>query len=385
MKICAIICEYNPFHNGHRYQIQATKEATGADYILCVMSGNFVQRGEAAIFHKRLRANHALLGGADAVIELPTIFATANAELFAKGAIKLLSAIPEVSFLSFGAETADAQALLNAASLLNDEPKDVSEKIKAEMQNGFSYAKARSTAWQDKIPAEILNSPNNILALEYTKAILSYRSDIKICPIQRLGGGYNDETLQESFSSATAIRKSLTENANDTRLFNALPSFVPKSINGNIQTRLKTVENYALITTKTDEIANVLDCSEGLEHAFLRAVKDGETEIAEALTSARYTTSRLKRILLQNALQIRETDIRDALNSSLYLKVLAVKKESEALLSVLGNANAPLLIRPRDEEKLTGEAKTAYLKDKFADELYRQLSGEKHPDKPMFV
>ena len=132
MKICAIICEYNPFHNGHLYHIQEAKRLSGADCILCLMSGNFVQRGEEAILNKFTRAKHAVLAGADIVIELPTIFATSNAEIFAKGAISLLSAIPSVEYLCFGAETANADAFLQTAKLLNDEPDEVSFKIKQE-------------------------------------------------------------------------------------------------------------------------------------------------------------------------------------------------------------------------------------------------------------
>jgi len=118
MKICAVICEYNPFHNGHAYQLSEAKKRSQADAVLCIMSGNFVQRGESAIVDKFTRAKHAVLGGADAVIELPTIFATSNAELFAKGAISILSSIPDVTTLCFGAETASTEAFLQTAKLI---------------------------------------------------------------------------------------------------------------------------------------------------------------------------------------------------------------------------------------------------------------------------
>ena len=158
MKICAIICEYNPFHNGHLYQIQQAKALSGADAILCLMSGNFVQRGEAAVMDKYTRAKHAVLAGADVVIELPTVFATSNAELFAKGALSILSKIPSITTLCFGAETADAQALYNAAKLLNNEPEEISNKIKELISSGVAYAKARACAWEAALPSELLNS-----------------------------------------------------------------------------------------------------------------------------------------------------------------------------------------------------------------------------------
>ena len=154
MKICAIICEYNPFHNGHLYQLMEAKRQSGADAILCIMSGNFVQRGEAATMDKFTRAKHAVLAGADAVIELPTVFACSNAELFAKGALSILSSIPAVSTLCFGAETADKAAFLLAARYLNNEPKEVSEKIKELISTGVSYAKARANAWAGFLPLD---------------------------------------------------------------------------------------------------------------------------------------------------------------------------------------------------------------------------------------
>ena len=146
MKICAVICEYNPFHNGHLYQLSQAKRLSGADAVLCIMSGNFVQRGDTAIVDKFTRAKHAVLGGADIVIELPTIFATSNAELFAKGAISILSSIPAVTTLCFGAETNDKAAFMKTATLLNEEPKEVSQCIKSLTSDGMSYAKARAIA-----------------------------------------------------------------------------------------------------------------------------------------------------------------------------------------------------------------------------------------------
>ena len=165
MKICAIICEYNPFHNGHLYQLREAKRISGADALLCIMSGNFVQRGEAAIMDKFTRAKHAVQAGADVVIELPTLFATSNAELFAKGAIHLLSSIPDVSILCFGCENSNKETLIQTAEKLNNEPKDVSKKIKEYVGNGLSYAKARAKAWDGQIPLELLTSPNNILGI----------------------------------------------------------------------------------------------------------------------------------------------------------------------------------------------------------------------------
>ena len=172
MKFCTIICEYNPFHNGHRYQLAEAKAHSNTDATLCLMSGNFVQRGEASVCDKFTRAKHAVLGGADIVLELPTLFATSNAELFAKGAISILSKIPSATTLCFGAETAYKPAFLSAAQLLKEEPKEVSQKLKELISSGVSYAKARAESWAEFLPQDLLHSPNNILGLEYTKAII---------------------------------------------------------------------------------------------------------------------------------------------------------------------------------------------------------------------
>ena len=369
MKICAVICEYNPFHNGHLYQLNEAKRLSGADAILCIMSGNFVQRGEAAIADKFTRAKHAVLGGADVVIELPTIFATSNAELFAKGAISILSAIPAVTTLCFGAETNDKASFLQAATLLNKEPQEISQKIKALTAEGMSYAKARATAWQELLPIEILTSPNNILGLEYTRAILEQNANIDILPIKRLGGGYNDTSLNETFSSASAIRAAISTHAN---IENALPDFSLTDLPQVLTDKLDCLEKYAILSRSEEEIARVCDCTEGLENAFKKAALLDNT-LVESLTSARYTSARIRRIALQNLLKINEELIRKSLQSELYLRVLAVKKSSTEALSALSNSELPMIARAHDEDVLFGTAKQAYEVDRFAESVYSLL------------
>ncbi len=369
MKICAIICEYNPFHNGHLYQLGEAKDRTNADALLCLMSGNFVQRGESALADKFTRAKHAILAGADVVLELPTVFATSNAELFAKGAIRLLSTIPDVKTLCFGAENADKTAFLLAARYLNSEPQEVSEQIKREIASGTSYAKARANAWAGFIPFDLLSSPNNILGLEYTKAILAQNANIEILPIQRTGAGYSDVNLRREYSSATAIRAAI-EKGEDIK--NQLPDFVLSDLPKHLETGLERLEKYALLTTAKERIKKVCDCTEGLENAFKRAAEEN-LPLVETLTSARYTSSRIRRIALQNLLLIEERLIRAALNESLYLRVLAVKKERQDVLSALGESHFPLLVRNSDASRLTGIARNVYETDALADKLYALL------------
>ena len=371
MKICAVICEYNPFHNGHLWQLKQIKESFNADAVLCVMSGNFVQRGEAAILEKHVRAKHAVQAGADVVIELPTVFATSNAELFAKGAIHLLSSIPDVKTLCFGAENANALTFVSAARILNNEPESVSKKLRALLGEGMSYAKARAQAFADFIPTDFLVSPNNILGLEYTRAILERNADINVAPLQRQGGSYNDKTLHPEFSSATAIRETLKSNES---VYDSVPGFVLDDLHlANLsQSALETVEKFALLSLPTEEIKQTLDCSEGLENALKRIAESGEN--FDALVSARYTSSRIRRIALQNALGIREKEIRAFLQSPLYLRVLAANKNRSDVLSALSESPFPLLIRAHDENGLSQTARACLEKDVLAERVYTLIS-----------
>ena len=380
MKICAIICEYNPFHNGHLHQLREAKRLSGADAVICLMSGNFVQRGEAAIIHKYARARHAVLAGADVVIELPTVFATSNAELFAKGGIHILRSIPNVETLCFGAENADKLAFISAARYLNDEPKEVSDKIKEYTANGNSYAKARANAWAGFIPLDLLSSPNNILGLEYTKALLSSPSNISILPIPRVGKGYKDGELQENFSSASAIRTAIE---NGTDFSNNIPAYVYQDCPKKLENSLDSLEKIAVLNTSTQDLRLVCDCTEGLENAFQKAASSNESFV-EALTSSRYTSARIRRIGLQNLLKIRESLIRDCLQSPLYLRVLAANKNAKEVLLTLSKANIPVLTRGTDAQSLSGIAKECFEKDVYAEKIHSILYGDV-TDKKIFI
>ena len=188
MKFCAVICEYNPFHNGHKYQLAEARRLSGCDKLLCIMSGNFTQRGEAAVFHKYERARHAVLGGADAVIELPAAFAVAPAEVFARGAIHILASLPAVSALAFGCESGTKEDFLKTARALLSESKQFKATLKENMKDGTSYIRARNAALLASgadVDEALLSSPNNILGTEYCRAILSEGSAIEPIPVPR--------------------------------------------------------------------------------------------------------------------------------------------------------------------------------------------------------
>lgn len=384
MKICAIICEYNPFHNGHAYQIAEAKRLSGADAVLCLMSGNFVQRGEAAILEKRTRAKHAVLCGADAVLELPTVFACSNAEIFAKGAVSLLSKIPAVSVLSFGAENADAEEFKRIATLTNDEPKSVSLRIKELTSQGISYAKARAKAWNEHTETPLLSSPNNILGVEYTRAIFNAGAAIDILPIPRRGNGYHDTTADGEFPSASAVREAVR---NDTlpAVKDGIPEAVSLDLPKTTENSLALMEKTAILLTDKSILKRTLDCTEGLENAFLQAVECGIEDFIGELTSARYTASRLRRIALHNLLNIREDFIRKCLSSPLYLAPLAYRKDRTDLLKALSEAEIPFLSSGKQVKALSSTARECYEKDEFAARIYALATNTRNEEKPFIL
>ena len=382
MKICAIICEYNPFHNGHAYLLSEAKRQTGADFLVCVMSGNFVQRGEAAILNKYERARHAVLSGADAVVELPVVFSTSNAELFAKGGVKIARALG-ADFLSFGVESGKEDDFLQAAKTLIHEPKEISDKIKEYLNDGESYAKAREKAWGNRFPNGFLLTPNNILGVEYAKAIVENGYPVKLFPIPRIGVEHNANDPQGHFASAKTIREAVGRGEKDT-VKPYLPPYVFQTLENDPQTALKFAERLALITRSKEEIKRVLDCTEGLENAVKKQATDFSQDVCAALTSKRYTASRIKRILLQNLLKIDERFIRACLQAPLYLRLLSIRKEKEELLSVLSK-NETTICRAGDQNSLSGIAKECFEKDLYADEVYAVITEQSPPKKNIFI
>ena len=202
MKVCAVVCEYNPFHYGHLKQIEYVKNTLNADKIICVMSGNFTQRGEPAVMDKFTRAKHAIIAGADMVIELPTVFATANAELFSKGAIKIIDSLGIVDSICFGVESGEKEDYISLAKAMNDESKEFKKILKDKLDSGISLAKAKFETLKEmgneNLKEELISSPNNILGLEYTKALLSLKSNIEIEPLKSKIVKIKNETINLS-------------------------------------------------------------------------------------------------------------------------------------------------------------------------------------------
>lgn len=291
MHITAVIAEYNPFHFGHKYQLTQIKKHSDAAVI--IMSGPFVQRGEAAVTDKWTRARAALEHGADLVIELPVIYALNSAREFAAGAVGLLNKTGVIDALCFGTESGGTDELTLAAKLIEHEPEEVSAKIKRLIASGMPYPAAREKAFDGLIPAGMLSSPNNILAVEYIRALIRTQSRIRPMPIRREGSGYHDMEINK-YASASGIRARLFAGEDISTLL-PCPEFEvykTEALDTSVTARLRTMS--------PGELAEINGVSEGLENRILRAALDNSSldSIAAAVKTKRYTMARIKRILL---------------------------------------------------------------------------------------
>lgn len=361
MKVCGIIAEYNPFHNGHAYHIQKTKEITNSDAIVVVMSGNFVQRGDPALFDKWTRTKTALLNGADLVIELPTYYATSSAEYFAQGSIGLLDSLGIVDCISFGAKTTDLDALKRVANILYLEPNDYKNLLQSELKKGVSYPIARSNAlktftkkeYNAKYITEILLDSNNILGIEYLKALMYNNSSITPNIIERKGEDYNSINVVDGVCSSTAIRNFLAEGnveiLNEVMPQNSFEILNSEIINGKQPMNIKKFEKeifYILRKSFAQDLFELSDVSEGLENLLKKASNETfEIEkLIEILKSKRYTRTRIQRILLHALLNITKDEVSNYKYNPQYIRVLGFTKTGEKLLSQIYNkANIPVV------------------------------------------
>lgn len=352
-RVLGIIAEYNPFHNGHMYHLEKAKEQSGAQYSICVMSGNFVQRGNTSILNKWKKAEMALKNGIDLVIELPTIYSVASAESFSLGAIKLLDSLKIVDAISFGAETDDFAALNNISNIAFEEPKKYKDLLNKELKKGISFPQARENALMlylddNKRYANILNSPNNILAIEYLKSLKKIKSTIQPIPIKREKVYYNENTIVDEFASATAIRNLLKNNQ-----FSEIRKVVPKdtyeilskeSELENIVLDLSAYEKqiiYNLRKMSVEEIAQLPDVNEGLEHSIKNAASFSNNikDFINIVKTKRYTQTRIQRILICALLGITKRDVIMGKRAIPYIRVLGFNEKGKELISRISKAN----------------------------------------------
>ena len=352
-RVLGIIAEYNPFHNGHMYHLQKAKEQSGAEYSVCIMSGNFVQRGNTSILNKWKKAEMALLNGIDLVIELPTIYSVASAESFSLGAIKLLESLKIVDAISFGTEADDFAALNNISNIVLEEPKKYKNLLNQELKKGISFPKARENALMlyfdnNKRYSNILSSPNNILAIEYLKSLKKIKSTIQPIPIKREKVYYNENTIVDEFASATAIRN-LLKNEQFSEIRKVVPKNTYEILNkehelGNIVLDLSNYEKqiiYNLRKMSVAEIAELPDVSEGLEHSIKNAANFSNNikDLINIVKTKRYTQTRIQRILICALLGITKKDVIMSKKTIPYIRILGFNKKGKELISRISKSN----------------------------------------------
>lgn len=357
-KVLGIVAEYNPFHNGHLYHLEKSKQDTNSNYTVAIMSGNFTQRGSTSLVDKWSKAEAAINSGIDLVLELPVLYATSSAENFAEGAIKILNSLNVVDYISFGAETDDIEILDKCADVLFHEPKKYKTLLTHELSKGVSFPKARENALMMYLNnirkfANVLSSPNNILAIEYLKAMKKLKSNLQPYSIQRYEVGYNDLTYTKNTASSTAIRN-MIKNDGFTALSGLMPSssyaILMKNIKcGHIIPDISVFEKqiiYALRKMTTSEIADLPDVSEGLEFAIKNAANSCNTfaEFMNIIKSKRYTSTRIQRILVYALLGITKKDIALSKRVQPYIRVLGLNKRGKFLISEIAKANPKLEI-----------------------------------------
>lgn len=357
-KVLGIVAEYNPFHNGHLYHLEKSKKDTGSNYTVAIMSGNFTQRGSTSLIDKWSRAESAIQCGVDLVIELPVLYATSSAENFAEGAIKILDSLKVVDYVSFGTETSDIEILDKCADVLYCEPREYKTLLSHELKKGISYPKARENALMMYLNdirkyANVLSSPNNILGIEYLKALKKLKSTIQPVSIARYEAGYNDLSYTGNIASSTALRNIIKNNG-----FNALTSLMPapsyatlvQNIKlGHIIPDISVFEKeiiYTLRKMEVQEIMQLPDVSEGLEFAIKNTANSCNSivEFLNIIKSKRYTSTRIQRILLYALLGITKKDMALSKKTSPYVRVLGLNNRGKFLISEIAKANPKLEI-----------------------------------------
>ncbi|OQO70861.1 hypothetical protein BH747_02345 [Enterococcus villorum] len=370
MNVCGIIVEYNPFHNGHRYHAEMARKQTGADLVVAVMSGNFLQRGEPAILDKWSRAKSALHNGVDLVVELPVEWSVQSADYFAKGAVQLLQML-NCNYLCFGTEEKIAFAYEDFGIFVRQNQYKIQQELQQLSDQAMSYPQKMMNVFTNLYP-EItfdFSSPNHILGLSYAKENASYQEPMKLVPIARKSAGYHEETLtDQSIASATAIRKALGEE----RL---IDDFVPETTAKLLSEEpMQTWENYwpflryQLLSSNLEHLKNIYQMSEGLEIRMQAAAKSATSfhEFVTLVKSKRYTWTRIQRLACYVLLNIQKEELLDQ-QSQRYIHILGFTKAGQTFLKE--KKELPLFSKIGKKE-----AKIAHLMVR-SDQIY-QLGGK---------
>ncbi len=393
MKTVGLITEYNPFHNGHAYHIEKAKMLTGADRVIVIMSGDFVQRGAPAVMPKHLRAESALLSGASLIIELPVCFATGSAEYFAQGSISLLNQLGCIDSICFGSECGDLHLLKEIAQILADEPIEYQTALKQALKEGASFPAARQEAlniYSDKY-SEILASPNNILGIEYLKALAKIHSKMEPFTIKRIGAGYHDMDIDGQFSSATAIRSDIyqladvnssSESLPLTHIQTQVPSSCHELMKKNYQTRYPVkADDFSLLlkakllSETAGSLSHYLDMSPELANRILRLRNDylSFEQFCDLLKTKELTRSRISRSFIHVLLGITNDWLTAMKAPAPYARILGFRKDHADLLGILKRTSDIPLITSPARAVLADTAYQMLELDIYASDLYESV------------
>ncbi len=388
MKIVGLITEYNPFHNGHKYHIEKALEISNADAALVIMSGDHVQRGAPAILPKHIRAEMALRNGASIVLELPACYATGSAEYFAEGAVSILHNLGCIDSICFGSECADISILTEIAHILVEEPNEFQTFLQDYLRKGLPFPLARQEALISYTGnpeyAAIISKPNNTLGLEYLKALIRLDSPMKAYTIQRVGAGYHEENLHETFSSASAIRSRFQ--ARDFS-FEDLASHVPDSVSylleKNYLKRFPIEANdyslllkYKLLSETKETLLNYADMSEEIANRILNKRNQFTTwtDFCDLLKTKEVTYARISRVLLHIVLGIYRFDKKD----TFYARILGFRRDDRGLLRMLKDySKIPLITKLSTAPELSDSGTKMLTQDIFASDLYESVIADK--------
>lgn len=403
MKILGIIVEYNPFHNGHLYQVRMAKKITGADYTVVVMSGNYVQRGIPAIINKYDRTWMCLDNEIDLVIELPVCYATASAEYFAHGAVTLLESLGIVDYLCFGSECDNLQVLQTISDIFAEGPEYYNSLLQNLLKLGDSFPVARTKALCDYLTVknlihpdelsyyrDILSSPNCILAIEYLKVLKIKNSKIAPIIIKRIGSGHLSEKMQVSYSSATAIRNSIQAGNELSILYHNVPPNVYKKIHDKLNIHCPVNENDfsvvlgdKLLLMTADELTDFFDVTPELANRIQNNVFHYKNfrQFSLLIKTRGLTLTRINRALLHILLDIKQKELQSYLQGDVifYIRILGFKKASSDLLTTLKEkTKLPIITKLADAKYSISPDGLGMLNNNiYADHLYRLVTMHK--------
>ena len=390
--ITGIIAEYNPFHNGHAYQIEQVRLLTGCDFLVVVMSGDYVQRGAPAVFDKYTRARMALACGADLVLELPVACSCASAEFFASGAVSLLDGLGCVDFLCFGSESGDLQSLMEPARILAKESPVFQEALRRGLSLGLSFPAARKEAFRACASnPDILDLPNNILGIEYLKALLQRESILKPVTIKREGQGYHDTLLDSGFASASGIRRFLKQEEAPLSALPALKESLPDPVMEVLKDTLahtlpvweedfSMLLRYELLRQSASDLTRYADISPDLGRRLKNCADkfSSFSEFVALVKTKDVTYTRITRALFHILLNLTGEDTRNSVAMP-YARILGFRKDHSRILGLLKeNSRIPIIPKAADYKTyLTPDLQPLFEKDLFAANLYETIAAAK--------